>query len=215
MMTTCGMTHVGRVRKENQDAFLVDDARHVFILADGMGGHKGGGLASGLAQMAAHEALSGSGTPRNRTAAAFAMANVLVFRESMADKSVRGMGTTLVTLIVNGNEATIGHMGDSRCYLMRNGTLIQLTEDHALGHALTRAIGISPLANPDIQTRKLVRGDWLLLCSDGLTNEVWDEQIEMILASKRTAKSACTALIQTALEQGGKDNVTVIVVRME
>jgi protein phosphatase len=221
------VTDIGQVRERNEDSFLVDPP--LYAVADGMGGHRGGEVASKLA-LETVEALARSG--KGGLAEQVREANRAVFERSMTDRAVSGMGTTLTGAVVDDEGAHIVHVGDSRAYLLRAGALRQLTEDHTLvnrmvqageitpdeaevhphRNVVTRVVGTEPDVRVDEQDVPLLEGDRLLLCSDGLTNMVTIEQIRAILESNPSAQDAATRLVRAANRAGGIDNITVIVV---
>jgi protein phosphatase len=220
------VTDIGQVRERNEDSFLVDPP--LYAVADGMGGHRGGAVASELA-LETVEALARAG--KGRLAEQVREANRAVFERSMHDRAVSGMGTTLTAAVVDEEGAHLAHVGDSRAYLLRAGALRQLTEDHTLVNRMVKAGEISPQeaevhphrnvvtralgTEPDVQVDEddvpLLEGDRLLLCSDGLTNMVTEEQIQAILESTPAPQDAATRLVRAANRAGGIDNITVIV----
>jgi PPM family protein phosphatase len=226
-----GRSDVGQVRAGNEDALLTLGS--VFAVADGMGGHRAGEVASATA-LEPIAALDGQhfADPADALAAltqAATAANVEVGRRSRTDPELEGMGTTLTALLIDGADAHLVHVGDSRAYLLREGVLVQLTEDHTLVQALidqgrltraeasahphrsviTRAIGAGSDVEVDGSTLTLEPGDVLLLCSDGLTGVVDDEQIAAVLTD-HGARAAVDELIARANAAGGPDNITVL-----
>jgi protein phosphatase len=220
-------TDIGQVRERNEDSFLVDPP--LYAVADGMGGHRGGEVASELA-LETVEALATAG--KVGLADQVREANRAVFERSMSDRAVSGMGTTLTAVTVDDAGAHLAHVGDSRAYLVRAGALRQLTEDHTLvnrmvkageisaeeaevhphRNVVTRALGTEPDVQVDEEDVPLLDGDRLLLCSDGLTNMVTTDQIQAILEANPSAQDAATRLVRAANRAGGIDNITVIVV---
>ncbi len=237
-----GATHVGRVRKGNEDAFLVDSERGVFLVADGMGGHAAGEIASAIAAQTVGGALV-DGVDRGMDADALAQVMVQSFRaadQAIADHVAQnpttlGMGTT-VTACVLCTDGTyrMGHIGDSRAYLLRGGQLAQVTTDHTwvqrevdegrltpsgarrhrLSHILSRALGAEPADDPDMLTGQLLPGDLLLLCSDGLTGMITDRMIAKVLPLDIRLGDRVGELIRLANERGGKDNITAVLVEI-
>jgi serine/threonine protein phosphatase PrpC len=246
------LTDVGRQREHNEDNFLVDKKLGLFVVCDGMGGHAAGEVASALAVRTLHEeikreselltdyARGGAGAARvskrdilNMLEFAVNRASSRVHAEAVKDEKKRGMGTTLVSLLVIGTTAFIIYVGDSRIYLLRDGVLEQLTEDHtvrnelikkrkmtreqveqiAQKNAITRAVGVYEHAEPDTLVVDLVQGDRFLLCSDGLCG-YFEEDLETLgrLLSNPNADTAARSLIDAANEQGGKDNITSVIV---
>jgi protein phosphatase len=227
-----GATDTGKVRANNQDAFLVDE--HVYAVCDGVGGHQGGEVASATAV----EALRASFTELTIAGlvAAVEEANRRVWEKAEEDPSLRGMGTTVtaVALVVEDGEErlAIANVGDSRGYLLKAGELSQLTEDHSLVEQMyregrltreeadvhpqrsliTRALGLDPEVEVDNWQLLPATADRLLLCSDGLTNEVTDDRIASTLRRLADPEEAARELVRLAVEAGGRDNVTVVVV---
>ena len=219
----------GLVRPTNQDAYMVMDS--AAAVADGMGGHEAGEVASHLAIAEAGRLLAGN--PRRPKAAltkAFAAANAAV-RKASRPPDRAAMGSTLTAVLVQSGRAWVGHVGDSRVYLLREGKLEQLTEDHSLvadlvksgtlsaeearthprRHVITRAVGSHMVIRPDIFSLPVLPGDRLILCTDGLTNHV-DGRGLAKLAGETDLPSACRKLVEAAKTGGGSDNITVIII---
>lgn len=244
-LTAFGMTDVGQVRAHNEDAILLEPVLHLYAVADGMGGHQGGQFASKICldtmrdylQMAAkgHASLVGEAdvahsAEANLLGSAVRFANRAVFEAAFAKPEWRGMGTTIVAVVVHGNRVAIAHVGDSRAYLLRNGSFKQLTEDHswieeqvraglmtrdealvAQGrNVLTRAIGQEESVQVDLNELELQSGDQLLLCSDGLFGMVADEEIAALISVAASPEVACNELIACANGRGGRDNISVL-----
>ena len=246
------LTDVGRVREQNEDNFLVDKKLGLFVVCDGMGGHAAGEVASALAVRTLHdevkkqadlivdyaEAAKGAAkvTKRdilNMLEFAVNRAAQRVHAEAVKDTKKRGMGTTLVCLLVIGTQAFIIYVGDSRIYMLRDGLLEQLTEDHtvynelikrkkmpreqveqlAQKNAITRAVGVYEHVEPDTLVLDLTAGDRFLLCSDGLCG-YFEDDLEGLgtRLGNRDADAACKALVDTSNERGGKDNITAVIV---
>ena len=231
--TTASHSHVGRVRTINQDdcaEFVKQDGMQLLVVADGMGGHLGGEVASRTAVEAIGESiLNGSGDPENMLERAFDAANQRVFDRASEEAELHGMGTTGVALLLDPSGAAwVAHVGDSRAYLLRGGRLERITDDHSWvfhemqnkrltpeqarvhpnRNALLRAIGVDPEVDVDVIQIDLVGGDRLLLCSDGLWNEVDDKTIGTVLADLEP-KACVQRLVDLANDAGGHDNVTV------
>jgi serine/threonine protein phosphatase PrpC len=228
-------TDVGRMRKNNEDSYL--SSQPVAAVADGMGGHSAGEVASAIA-IEELAALGSRGPWENETAAtddlkqAILRANRRIREMAASDRKLNGMGTTLVALLEDGDMVHVANVGDSRGYLLRQGELSQVTVDHSLVQELvddgrlspedaerhpqrsviTRALGIDPEVEFDLFTYKLQVGDRLLLCSDGLSDVVEPTQIRKVLLRVRNSHQAARKLVTVANEQGGPDNITVIVV---
>jgi protein phosphatase len=223
-------TDVGRVRSKNEDSNLVND--HLFAVADGMGGHRGGAVASQVAI----ESLDATFHEQSSDAlvAAAYVANDAVFERASDDPELRGMGTTLVAIAPIDDDELLAwvHVGDSRIYLFRDGELQQLTEDHSLveewvregtisaeearshpqRNILTRALGIGADVGIDAGTVIPYSGDRFVLCSDGLFNEVDEPRIEATLRRLEDPQEAAHELVRLALDGGGRDNITVVIV---
>lgn len=224
-------TDIGRVRERNEDAYLVEAP--LFAVADGMGGHLGGEVASRLAvETLERRFRQRTGDLRDQVLEA----NRMVFERSISDRSVAGMGTTLTALLIgDGGRVRLIHIGDSRAYLLRSGELRLLTEDHTLvrrmvqegqithqeaavhpqRNILTRVLGVEPIVEPDEGELGLLAGDRLLLCTDGLTGMVGEDTIGQILSSGLGPPETAEELVRRANAAGGVDNTTVIVLDAE
>jgi PPM family protein phosphatase len=229
-------TDPGRVRDENEDSFVTEPM--VFVVADGMGGHQAGEVASALAASTLRERLQGGASSVDVVVAAVLEANAAIFHSAHNNVAQRGMGTTLTALAVlpandeRGELLALVNVGDSRMYLLRGGQLTRATVDHsyvqellATGHIteaearshprrniVTRALGIEPTVRVDSWLLPIVRGDRFVLCSDGLVDEVDDEDIDSLLQVNEDPQAAAEALTAAAVTSGGRDNVTVIVI---
>jgi protein phosphatase len=228
-LVTGAATDVGRVREGNEDAYLVDDAMGLVAVADGMGGHRAGEVASATALEALRAAIT-SGRPLRES---IEDANDAVFTKSRTDQDLHGMGTTLTAgTLVAGGTLLVGHVGDSRAYLLRDGEMRQITEDHSLVEELvregrltadeaavhpqrsiiTRALGLDLAVEVDVYPVELAPGDRLLLCSDGLTGMVQPDDIAATLRRESDPSRAAAQLVDLANHAGGEDNITVVVV---
>jgi protein phosphatase len=222
----------GRVRDNNEDAHLVDDRLTLFAIADGMGGHVAGEVASWTAIEALRAAVA-NGRAIND---AITLANDAVIEKATSDPALTGMGTTLTAVVTaGGSRLLVGHVGDSRAYFMHDGDLVQLTDDHSLVGELvregrltreqaeahpqraivTRALGVDPGVDVDVYTVDVVPGDRVVLCSDGLTDMVRERDIERILRGEPDPQRAAELLVDAANAAGGIDNITVVVVRVD
>jgi serine/threonine protein phosphatase PrpC len=230
--TTC-KTDTGRQRRDNEDNAFA--RAPVFVVADGMGGAQAGEVASRIAVEAFEHGLPGDGSPEERLATRVREANHQIYERSRADRGRAGMGTTLTAAYVDDTHVAIAHVGDSRAYLFRDGTLQRLTQDHSLVDELvrrgklteeqaaehpqrsiiTRALGPEPDVEVDTWTYPARPGDVILLCSDGLTSMISEERVREILASHDNLDAAADALINGANEAGGRDNITVVLFRLE
>jgi PPM family protein phosphatase len=236
-----GLSDVGKQRAHNEDRFILLPEFNVFAVADGMGGHQSGGVASRMAANAiATYFRNGDGPERSvsdNLRAAVTQANRSIFARAEDSRAHRGMGTTIVAVAYDprGAELFIAHAGDSRCYRMRSGEMLQLTRDHSLvadallerpdlsesdlaylpRNVITRALGIGPSVEVELRAEAVEVGDVYLLCSDGLHGLVTDKEIASIIEQNPTLPDACAALIHQANSAGGKDNITAVLIRIE
>src|SRR5436309_14476234 len=230
--TTC-KTDTGRQRRDNEDSAFA--RAPVFVVADGMGGAQAGEVASKIAIETFEAGLSDSGSPEERLAVRVREANRRIYDRSRTELGREGMGTTLTAAYLGDGSVAIAHVGDSRAYLFRDGTLQRLTQDHSLVDELvrrgklteeqaaehpqrsiiTRALGPEPDVEVDTWTYPGRAGDVVLLCSDGLTSMISEERVRATLDSHDDLNSAADALINAANEAGGRDNITVVLFRLE
>lgn len=235
LVSAVGQSHPGKKRGRNEDSFLVLHGHRIFAIADGMGGHRGGEVASQLAldtMASAYETgefvgapvpgLSGGGL---RLAASIQMANRAVYAMADTTADLQGMGTTVVAAGFSSRRERVyvAHAGDSRAYRYRQGAIERLTRDHTLGEEgipgplaahLSRAVGVEDRVDVDVSLVAPRVGDRYLLCSDGLTKMVSDDGIAAILADNDPLETAVNRLVTAANEAGGRDNVTVILVEV-
>ncbi|HEX3158784.1 MAG TPA: Stp1/IreP family PP2C-type Ser/Thr phosphatase [Gemmatimonadaceae bacterium] len=228
------------IRAGNEDSFAADTngTRGIFIVADGMGGHAAGEVASEMAvQILTRELLDHDepdGELPGRLAEAVRQANRAIYHRTMAEVEKQGMGTTASVLLLFGNRYLIGQVGDSRVYLLRDGVLRQLTKDHSYvqeqvdaglltleqaryhpySNVITRCVGASERVEPDIYEGELQPGDLFLVASDGLTGMVDDRRLQQLLTSRAAPARQVDALIAEANGRGGLDNITAIVVQV-
>ena len=233
-----GRTDTGMVRDHNEDSFCSLRNRRLFVVADGMGGHKAGEVASRLAIESLIEFLSEEKIREIRgndyeihqsLLAAFNHANQTVMAKAAANETMQGMGCTMVACLLDENRLHTCHVGDVRCYLSEKGSLQQITTDHtALAyinktdannketqvqrHVVTRAIGFYSHEGPEYHKNILRPGSRVLLCSDGLWNMVDHTRIEQILLNAPSPEKASETLVTAANEQGGRDNITALVI---
>lgn len=227
-------TDKGNVMSDNQDSFLITEGEYpVYAVADGMGGHRGGRVASAMAVEGTRRALSGMAPDEDRLRRCFARVNREIYDRQYEDGNLSGMGTTLTVLWEDRARFLLGHVGDSRCYLLREGVLYQISSDHSLvaqlvregalsqsdaesypyRNIITRAVGTDFGLVPDISSHEKRPGDRWLLCSDGLTEYV--KAAEMLAVLKDApAEKAADALMRRALEGGGRDNITLILLEV-
>ncbi len=239
-----GISDVGLVREKNEDFWAECLESAFFVLADGMGGHKAGEIASkaavnGLCAIL-KDALEASDTPTPQAASrtlklSIQEVNRIIYRMSQQDHLLKGMGTTLVCLLFLPDHAIFAHVGDSRIYLIRNQRIKQMTDDHSLlrelidmgqisqGQAagfeykniLTRAIGTEPTVEPTTNFAKIEMGDLYLLCSDGLSDHLHEADIEQILINNPNLDEAGKAMVKLAKQRGGHDNITLMLIQVD
>jgi PPM family protein phosphatase len=230
---TTWKTDTGRQRRENEDSAFARPP--VFVIADGMGGARAGEVASKIAIETFERELPGEGSPEERLAECVREANRRIYAQSRPDHEYAGMGTTLTAAYLDDSDLSVAHVGDSRAYLFRDGELIRLTRDHSLvgeliergklteeqaaehpqRSVITRALGPEPEVKVDTWTYPVRPGDVLLLCSDGLNSMLSDAQILNVLGAAGSLRDAADELIDAANEAGGRDNITVVLCRME
>ena len=235
MLRAAARSDTGRIREGNEDCCFADPERGIFIVADGMGGHAAGEVASGIALDRVRERLL-EGLPAGKEPGgllreAIREAGKAVFRKASEVAGFSGMGTTVVAVVISGDEIFVGHAGDSRAYMLGKEGLKALTEDHTkstdlfrkgvlrreeirrhhLSHVLTRAVGVMEDVEVDIASFPY-GGETVLLCSDGLTDMLEDKEIESVLREASGAEEACVRLVALANEAGGVDNITAVVV---
>ncbi len=241
MRFTCaGNTDVGVVRSGNEDNFMVDHQKGVFIVADGMGGHAAGEVASDMAvEIIARDVEGIRSLPdeaaSERLGAAIRTANAAIFDRTLAEHDKRGMGTTVTVMVLFARRYLIGQVGDSRAYLFRSGEFSQITKDHSYvqeqvdaglltpeqarthpySNVITRCVGANEEVVPDIYYGRIRTGDIILLASDGLTGMLEDEQLAAILQTEGGPDTWVDRMIADANRRGGLDNITVVVVRID
>jgi protein phosphatase len=241
-------TDVGMKRGHNEDYFALIEDEQVFMVADGMGGHACGEVASQMSAQIMGEFYKYSRDAdatwpyrydhslsyvENRLVAAVRLANLRIFQKSQSEPNLRGMGTTIVGSLINGDQFVVAHVGDSRAYLLRNGSISQITRDHSLledykdarpdmteeeaaafphKNVITRALGMRDTVVVDVNRVAISDGDRFLLCSDGLSGMLTDPEMHDILASHEDLEAGVDALIGAANTAGGTDNITAMVI---
>ena len=223
----------GKTRKDNEDSYYAHG--NLFMVADGMGGHNAGDVASKLAVKTIGDLSKQAVQTANEEKLIeefFKEANRAVLKRSGKIASEQGMGTTLTLLLIKDEKAYLGHIGDSRAYILRDGKLLQVTDDHSLvanmvdegkiteeearihpyRNVITKALGSEEKIEPDVFSVDIKKGDRILMCSDGLTSMVDDDRILDVLKKSETLRGAATALVKIANENGGSDNITALVI---
>ncbi len=247
-----GLSDVGLQREHNEDSFIVLKEYDLYVVADGMGGHRAGDVASRIATETISEFFRTTANEdvtwpfhfdtslseeENRLLTGIRVANRQIFERSTRSREYHGMGTTVVGAMFSPKKRRmyIGHVGDSRCYRIRGGIIEQLTRDHSLindyllampdltdeqkselpKNVITRALGMQDNVVVDLQHDDPRTGDVYVLCSDGLSGMVSDEDITRVVTSTSDIREACNRLIQSANEKGGEDNITAVLIKME
>ncbi len=249
-ITSCGMTDVGVKRTNNEDNYLINDDLQLYVVCDGMGGHVGGEFASAIAVNTVEEVLTTiefrpeehgldadedpTEVTREKVRYAVRLAGRRIFEKAVEEPEYKGMGTTCLALLMDQGTAYLGHVGDSRAYLVRDGTIEQLTEDHSLvnekikaglltpeeakNHKLkniiTRSLGYMEDVEVDLLVRAVRRNDHFVMCSDGLSGLVETGEIGENVRD-HSPQEASRRLIQLACERGGDDNITVVIARID
>jgi protein phosphatase len=241
----CAQTDPGLTRENNEDASSFDEGSGVAVLADGMGGYNAGEVASSMAvsiiqnEMARWLAEAGSVATvqdiRRALEICVSNANTAVYRAAHDNAHYAGMGTTLVAGVFRGADLVIGHIGDSRCYRLRQGELVQITRDHSLlqeqidaglltpeqaalsmnKNLVTRALGVDDAVLLEVHEHTVEAGDTYLMCSDGLSDMVRDPDIARIMQLPLSLEQRARTLVDTANANGGRDNITVLLVQVE
>jgi protein phosphatase len=239
-ITCAARTDVGVVRAGNEDNFLVVPERGIFVVADGMGGHAAGEVASDIAVRVITEELGSlmgldGNTVAERMRKAIRSANTSIFQRTIVEHDKRGMGTTATVLALATGRYLIGQVGDSRAYLMREDRFLQLTKDHSYvqeqidagnltpeqarnhpySNVITRCVGANGEVTPDIYLGAVKQGDVFLLASDGLTGMLSDERLVDILSDAGEPQHWVDRMVNEANRRGGLDNITVVIVRID
>lgn len=231
-MKVAGISDIGSHRKRNEDNFYINEARQFFLVCDGMGGHKGGDVASRLAVETMQKKFQFANPdeiiPALRKAAA--QTNEVIYKKGRSDESLYEMGTTLTAAVFYEGNMVVAHVGDSSLFLFTNGNLTKITRDHTLAeqmlndgllnpqdmqnngynHVLTRAVGVESKVDIDIYHETVKAGDWVLICTDGLTDLVTDAEIYEYLKEASDPEHTAQALVDLALAKGGYDNITIV-----
>ncbi len=235
-MKVNGLTDIGLVRKRNEDCFLIDTNRNLFVVCDGMGGHLGGDTASRLAIETIKKELIFEGVAEipEVLEKAVQSANRIIWETGQSVADLNEMGTTLTAAVIYDNQLWIAHVGDSSLFIVRNNHIIKPTSDHTLAehmrkdglisevddryksfhHVLIRALGVDEKVEIDVHQIKVSQGDWILLCTDGLSNMVEQQEIITLLDKENEPQTACQQLLSLALARGGYDNITMILIQL-
>ena len=248
-ITSCGMTDVGLKRGHNEDNYLINEELNLFVVADGMGGHAGGEYASAIAVNTVEEIVTSVDAEgvdvrnapsdpleitRHKLVHAIRLAGRRIYEKAKEQPEYHGMGTTAAVLLVADKHAFVAHVGDSRIYLLRDGRIEQLTEDHSLiaeklrhglvtaeeakthhmRNVITRSLGYQEDVPVDLQIRDVQSGDQFLLCSDGLSGAITPEEMAEALSTLGPQDAART-LIDMACQRGGEDNITTVIARVD
>lgn len=238
----CARTDTGRARSNNEDSVAFDEATRTAVLADGMGGYNAGEIASGMATAFIKSELSrwlseaGEGANAREIRRAMEIcvdnANLSIYNAANTNAHYAGMGTTLVAGVFSGDKVLIGHIGDSRCYRLRRGDLVQITKDHSLlqeqidaglvslaqaanstiKNLVTRALGVEESVLLEVNEHQVQPDDIYLMCSDGLSDMVDDAAIARIVSLDTDLASKADLLVETANDRGGRDNISVLLV---
>ncbi len=239
-ITCAGRTDVGIIRSGNEDSYIMVPDRGIFVVADGMGGHAAGEVASEMAvRFVARDlgSLKGLGDDQvaERMRVSIRAANSAIFQRTLTEHDKRGMGTTVTALVLYDTRFLIGQVGDSRCYLLREGKLTQLTKDHSYvqeqvdagyltpeqarthpySNVITRCVGANSDVMPDVYAGGVRPNDLFLLASDGLTGMLEDHQLAEVLHADRMPQEQVDDLVREANRHGGLDNITAIIVRID
>lgn len=243
LMEWASKTDIGKIRNKNEDSLFIDEKSNcIFIVADGMGGHNAGEIASKVAVEKVSEFIEANLSNLNLSndseiadliEKAIETANKEIYKQSLDNEERDGMGTTITMSLFINNRIYLGHIGDSRAYLLRGNELKQLTEDHTLvcqlvkngsiteveakshpkRNVITKALGTEICPIPDIIDYDIIDGDIIILCTDGLTNTVDNYEIRKSFENKQNLQNACDYLVDQANDRGGFDNITLIAIR--
>ena len=230
-MISAARTHIGKVRASNQDAILVCPGKYgLYGVADGMGGHKAGDVASKIAVAVTEKALKNAHPSVELLRSAIQEANLAIYEEQLGNPDYSGMGTTMTLIWEDDDRVLLGHVGDSRAYCIREKAIRQISLDHSMvaemvrrgvltdeearvhpyRNIITRALGTDETVEVDVEELEKRPGDLYLLCSDGLSEYVQDEGMLYILRKHRGLEEAADVLLNLALEGGGRDNISLV-----
>lgn len=235
-MQAAGISHIGLVREKNEDKYIMDLQQKLFVICDGMGGHKGGKIASAMAAQVIERQYTSNDEQDRSVAlnAAINAANQKIWQVGSDNPEYQEMGTTATAAVIAGERLIVAHVGDSSLFLLRDGQICKITTDHTLArqmvmdglldedevrtcsynHILTRAVGVQENIEIDNYTEIIQPGDQIILCSDGLTDMLAEEEMLEIMNENKAAadpEQLARALVDAALNKGGYDNITIIV----
>ncbi len=235
-MQAAGISHIGLVREKNEDKYIMDLQQKLFVICDGMGGHKGGKIASAMAAQVIERQYTSNDEQDRSVAlnAAIIAANQKIWQVGSDNPEYQEMGTTATAAVIAGERLIVAHVGDSSLFLLRDGQICKITTDHTLArqmvmdglldedevrtcsynHILTRAVGVQENIEIDNYTEIIQPGDQIILCSDGLTDMLAEEEMLEIMNENKAAadpEQLARALVDAALNKGGYDNITIIV----
>lgn len=235
-MRIAHLTNIGQVRNKNQDRYLIDEARGLFVICDGMGGHKAGEVAAqiGIDTLAQFFANKEETSPADDLVSAILEANRLIYLQGRKYEELRDMGTTITVALIRGEFLYVASVGDSSLFVINESGINKITEDHTLAeelvregllsarshsvnryrHVLTRALGMEETVMVDLRSVVIKEGDYIVMSSDGLTDLVEPEEIERIVKTHENLDLAAERLVDLAMERGGHDNITVILIQM-
>lgn len=233
-MKSAGITDIGLHRKRNEDNYFIDKEQGLFIVCDGMGGHKGGHVASSMAVQIIRENLFFDSIEEIVPVLGNVVqkANREINETGNSNEALREMGTTATIAVIRDKDLIVAHVGDSSLYLYSEGILKKITRDHTLAeqmltdgilknddslvhsynHILTRAVGVESTVAVDIFREQIKPGDWILICTDGLTDLVSDSEIASFLKSANDPEATARSLVDTAITKGGYDNITIVLI---
>jgi len=233
-MKVAAITDLGLHRKRNEDRYWIDMERGIFIVCDGMGGHRGGDVAAKLAieTMQQNLVFTDYETIIPVLLASIEKANQVIFEKGCSDPELFEMGTTITAAVIQDNRLTAAHVGDSSLFRFHQGQLGKITRDHTLAeklrqeglveasdvavsqykHVLTRAVGVDPQVDPDLIQMEVLSGDWILLCTDGLTDMITEKEIAQEIRGGLEPQELAGKLVDQALRRGGFDNITVVLI---
>jgi protein phosphatase len=238
-LRAAALSDIGLRRRTNEDCFALEPDLGLYLVADGMGGHSAGQVASELAAQASVSALrtlvDASASLTEKLRYSVAAANREILATAQANPDLAGMGTTLVAVLAGDDRIALAHVGDSRAYLVTGGRIRQLTDDHSLvaelvrrreitetaarghphRHVLTRALGVRRTVEADLAELTPAAGDTFVLCSDGLTGLVHDDEIAKVVGGAEDLDAICARLVDLANDRGGEDNITIVLVRCD